>query len=49
VIPYGRLERMGDVVDTVNIYFTLGDVGVGSDVLLKRKLRRICLLEPCQG
>ena len=49
MIPYGRLERMGDVVDTVNIYFTLGDVGVGSDVLLKRKLRRTSLLEPCQG
>jgi hypothetical protein len=26
-------------VDIVNIYFTLGDVGVGSDVLLNRKPR----------
>jgi hypothetical protein len=35
-IPYGRLERKEGVVDIVNIYFTLGDVGVGSEVVLNR-------------
>jgi hypothetical protein len=34
-IPYGRLERTGDVVDIVSIYFTLGDVGVGSEVVFE--------------
>jgi hypothetical protein len=35
-IPYGRLERKEGIVDIVNIYFTLGDVGVGSEVVLNR-------------